>query len=160
MGAFFTSILKTLIEGFVSWFKQERLEADAWAAKAKEQQLESMREGVAREKQLLESLNAAVEKAKTFTPADFAAGKTLLLLLLLFPLAGCFRFYVYSKPYQPVPPKLPPRPAYELVEGEVVSDRETRLVQYAVTLEAAYNNVRADIIKQNTEQGYPDISEP
>jgi hypothetical protein len=159
ISAFFTMILKVLADSFKDWFKEERVEADAWAAKAKEQQLESMRDGIEREKLLQKELVDVGEKAKTFSAADWAAGKTLLLCFLLLPLAGCFRFYVYSKPYQPVPPPLPPRPAYTLLPEEVVSDRELSVIQYAATVEKSYNTVRADIIKQNVESGYPDVSQ-
>lgn len=159
MTAFLATLFKTLLASVVEWFQGERAEADQWAAKAKEQMLDSMKEGMKEEIKLRKQLVATEAKATSFSPSDWAAGKTLLLVISVLGLSGCFRFYVYNQQYQPVPPSLPPRPAYELAEGEVVGDREVQVIRYAATVEKAYNDVRESVIKQNIKAGYPETSE-
>ena len=78
----------------------------------------------------------------------------LLLLLLVLPLGGCFRFYVYTEPYRPVPPEIQ-RPTLPDPDTPF-SERETLLVQYATQLEAVLREVRRQAMDANTKNGFPE----
>ena len=164
MSGFFGMLFKLFFDSIAGWFKQEQAASVEWAAEARKQQLESLKDGLEREKRLREEHIIDVEKSKDFTIDDWINGKTLLLLPFVLVCSGCFRFYVYTKPYQPVPPALPERPEFvHDVDGDGVNDpvteREMSIIRYAAIVEAAYNRLRQDIVRQNVEAGYPNTAE-
>lgn len=56
------ALFSSLIGGLVDWFKSEKAEADAWAAKSKEQQLDSIKTGQAKETEYRKVLGAATQR--------------------------------------------------------------------------------------------------
>jgi hypothetical protein len=141
------SLFSSLFQSIAAWWKEEQAAAAASAAKAREAQLNSVREGMAVQAEIARKTVEAAQKA----PATGAGWNAGLLLLLCCLLSGCFRFHVYASPYQPVPPHVP-RP---VLDESPFSEREQALVSYAVQLEAALHAVRAYAIAKNQDQGYP-----
>lgn len=149
------SVLSNVIAAVVSWVKAEEAESAKWAAESRKSMLESMREGLAKERALKE----AVEASKVNAPTSASSWNARLVLLLApFLLSGCFRFYVYTQPYRPVPPEIPRPTLAEDTDGDGVedplTDREKVLVDYATQLETVVEGVRSDAIDSNTRNGY------
>jgi hypothetical protein len=142
----FESLFSSIAAAIAGWMRQEQAEAAKAEAKAREAQLDSVREGLRVQAEIAREV---VEAQAPTTGAGWNAG---LLLLVCLSLSGCFRFHVYSRPYQPVPP-LVERP--HLADESPFNDREQALASYAVQLEAALHALRAWAIEQNEQQGYP-----
>ncbi len=154
MPSWVASILRVLsdsvLQALMDWWKAEEAEAAKSAAKAREQQLRSVREGLARESEIAERI------LQTPAPAsgkDWNKSALLLLLwILILPLAGCFRHYIVQEPYYPVPP-LPERPV--LVDLSPFNEREQQLATYAAALEQVVIEIRISAIRANSENDYP-----
>lgn len=146
LGTFFDSLFGQVSEHI----ERERGQAGMINAETRAAQMKSTREGMDKERAMVRR----VEQAKTAAPttgAAFNAGALLLMLATSVVLTGCFRFYVHTQPYQPVPPTIE-RPT---VSDEPFNEREQRLVQWGVSTEAALNELRADAIINNLANGYP-----
>lgn len=146
-------LFDSLAQAVMDWWKAEEAEAAKSAAKAREQQLRSVREGLAREADL------AARILQTSTPTsgkDWNAARLLLLGLLVLPLAGCFRHYIVQEPYYPVPP-LPDRPV--LIDLSPFNHREQQLASYASTLAQIIADIRLSALKANIENEYPVAAE-
>ena len=144
----FDSLFSSVIAAFTDWWRQEEAEAAQSKAEARQAQLESVREGLEVQATMARK---ALEAGKA-TPTSGAAWNAASLLLACLCLQGCFRFYVYARPYQPVPP-LVERPV--LADESPFTEREQALASYATQLEAATAEARAWAIEQNQQQGYP-----
>lgn len=162
------SIIKGILGALTSFFrdiwKEERAVADSYEARSSKEQLESIREGIQKEKQIEAEVDAV---EPILSPTDWA--NRLILLAILLPMIGCFRFHVYHAAYRPIPPAIeapnPPAPT----EGDLTkqlealrsgtevpfSTREVSIFTYAAKLEKAYNLLRDDAIEANRESGYP-----
>jgi len=150
------SILETILGSIWTavrgWFEAEQAESAKWAAEARKQQLDSIKEGLAIEAEWRNRVDAAGKKPQTIADWNTLA-RTASATALLLSLSGCFRFYVVARPYQPVPPKIE-RPTIPTDPPEL-TDREHVLMRYALQLEAGYQAVREQAIKHNEEAGLP-----
>lgn len=153
MQAVLSAILQTVLRGIMDWWKGEQAEAAKWAAKTREQQLESIKTGKAKEREYVEALaEARANPAQSGAMWNKKLATAALLLMIVLPLQGCFRFYSYTVPYRPVPPKIE-RPVLE--DESPFNQREQKLAAYAGQLEVAYEKVRQEAIDSNEEHGYP-----
>lgn len=162
------SIIKGVLGSFLSFFKdiwkEERAFADSYEARSSKEQLESIREGIQKEKEIAKE----VDKVEpVLSPADWASRAILLAMLL--PLLGCFRFHVFHAAYRPVPPAIGAPTIQPPTEGDLTkqmdalrseqevpfSAREVSIFTYAAKLEKAYKLIRQDAIEANRDSGYP-----
>jgi len=143
----FDSLFSSVITAFTSWLRQEQAEAAKAEARAREAQLNSVREGLQIQADMAK---AALEARAPTTGAGW--NERLLLLAAGLSLTGCIRFHVYTTPYAPVPPLVP---APLLTDESPFNDREQALADYAVRLRAVVDAVRVYAIEQNERQGYP-----
>lgn len=161
--AIFSAIAQGVVKGITSWIQQwydrERREAAEWAAKSKEAQLESFKEGKALEQKmknaqesapLITNVNDWNERAKQRNLAN----TSLLIILCLFGWmqVGCFRFYVTAREYRPIIPT-PEMPL--LSEEAPFSDPDfLLLVEYIERLQSAVDLYNEKAHESNKEHGY------
>ena len=154
------SILETILSSVWTavrgWFEAEQAESAKWAAEARKQQLDSIKEGLKLEAEWRKKVGEAGKKPQTIADWNTLA-KAGAATALLFGLSGCFRFYVVARPYQPVPPEID-RPEIPADPPEL-TDREHVLMRYALQLEAGYQAVRERAIAYNEEAGLPTPAE-
>jgi len=149
-------LLSAFIQPVLQWlwdiWKESEAEEARWRAQALEQQKKSLQEGIETQNQWAK--DAKIEVPPPCSGAGWNARiKGLYFLLSLYILAsGCHR-YVYVEAYRPVPPLITP-PVLE--DGSAFSPREQVLVEYAQALERAYARVRADAIRHNRSNGFPE----
>jgi len=154
-GSILSAIVKGLGQVIMDWWRAEQAESAKWAAKTRERQLISIKEGKKIEQDYVNTLQKA-RKNPARSGALWNAKVTILLLLCPFILCGCFRFHVYAAPYRPVPPKIE-RPILE--NESPFSEREQKLVNYASELETVYSKIRQEAIESNQKNGYPSPEE-
>lgn len=161
-----SGLVKALGALFIDWWKEERAVSDSYEARARKEQLDSMREGRETENRIKREVDAVHTIG---SPADWR--NRVLLLALLLPLVGCFRFHVYHAAYRPIPPAIEAVEPSSPTEADLVkqleacragqevpfSSREVSIFTYAAKLERAYNLIRQDAIQANQESGYPTI---
>lgn len=146
-------VLTALASAISDWWRAEEAEAAKSKAKAIEHQLDSVKEGLAIQAEMARK-TAEASSSTPSSGAGWNASRVVPVILLGIFLQGCglFRIYVYTEPYQPVPPAVE-RPVLE--DESAFNPREQVLAGYASELEAALAEARAYAIEQNQQQGYP-----
>lgn len=155
-----SALFETVVDWIKGWYEQERREAAEWAAKSRERQIESLKEGRTLETEMKEARNAAVAASSAAEWNARAAARNkrnqaigaLGLVLCCFMLSGCFRFYVSAREYKPVLP-VPEQP--ELSEEAPFDNSDFQAVlQYVAELEAVIDHYNQRAVESNIENGF------
>lgn len=149
--AILTAVLSFAADWLKGWYQDEKAEADRWATRTKEGQMESL-------KRALGDSQAIADAARATMPPDDAiqwnartvAAPCLLAALLSLP--GCFERVVYVPAARPIL-EAPARPAVP-AEPTQWTERERILAGYATTLEAAVTEYNQRARAENTRNGY------
>ena len=150
MSVILKALFSSIVSGIMDWWNAEQAESAKWAAESRKQQLNSIKIGQEKEREYNDALSDACKNASS--SGSLWNAKLITLLIVLPFLTGCFRFYVYTEPYRPVPPKIE-RPTLE--DTSAFNEREQALASYAEQLESVYNKIRSDAIAANEKNGYP-----
>lgn len=159
------ALFSTVVDWIKGWYDQERREAAEWAAKSRERQIESLKEGRALEADLREAREKAVAvssvaewnaRAKARNKARSLLPVALLLITCL-PLTGCFRFYVSAREYKPYLPA-PEQPT--LTDAAPMDNADFRTVlQYTAELEAVIDTYNEKARISNIQNGFEEARE-
>lgn len=155
-----SALFETVVDWFKSWYEQERREAAEWAAKSRERQMESLKEGRQLEAEMRVAREAAVaassvaewnNKAKARNERNRTLGLVALLICTAC-LSGCFRFYVSAREYKPYLP-VPQQPV--LSETAPISDQDfLKVLQYVAELQAVVDTYNEKARLSNFENGF------
>lgn len=157
-----SALFETLVDWFKSWYEQERREAAEWSAKAREHQMDSMKEGIALERKLKEEMVKPVEvvsleewnkEAKERNEKNRVVATTLpVLLFCLFLLSGCFRFFTAAPEYKP---EIPAPPIPELSSTAPINNSDfQKLLIHIKKLHNVLDVYNEAARKSNIENGY------
>lgn len=155
-----SALFETVVDWFKDWYQQEKREAAEWAAKSRERQMESLKEGRQLETEMRVARDAAVatssvaewnKKAKARNERNRALGLVALLMCSVC-LSGCFRFYVSAREYKPYLP-LPKQPT--LSEAAPMDNQDfQKVLQYVAELEAVVDTYNEKARLSNFENGF------
>lgn len=149
--AILTTVLSFAADWLKGWYQAERAEADRWAARTKEGQMESLKRALADSRAIAAAANATMPPDDAIQwNARTVAAPCLLASLLALP--GCFERVVYVPAARPII-DAPVRPSVPVAPKQW-TERERILAGYAAALEAAVVEYNKRARAENTRNGY------
>lgn len=154
------ALFSTIVDAIKSWYEQEKREAAEWAAKSRERQIESFKEGRVLEAGMREARETAVAASSVAEWNRQAAERNRKnralavagLLFCTFALSGCFRFYVSAREYKPYI-QVPTQPT--LSEDAPMDNADFRAVlQYSTELQSVVDFYNEQARRSNIQNGF------